>query len=121
MFFLVLSVTAVSADEIVPTVGIGPDGNPQYVIPPGMEPPPPTLEVTCTGCAMAHALRGSIGWIIIGFGFLMCTVDYFIQKQPSMLVFAVIGSLLIIIVGNAMWHGIDCGNSRTGYSAQCQN
>lgn len=43
-------------------------------------------------------LEGGVGWLLIAFGVLLAVWDYFIQKQGSLLVVAVIGILVIIIL-----------------------
>jgi len=48
------------------------------------------------------AMRGTFGWLIIGFGMLLAIWDYFVQKQGHLLIIAVVGVLAVIILSRAL-------------------
>lgn len=64
-----------------------------------------------TVCGIACALKGTVGWIIIGFGMIMALWDYFIQKQGNLLIIAIIGVVAVVIVSRAMYAGAGCASA----------
>lgn len=65
-------------------------------------------ESSSTVCGVACALKGTIGWIIIGFGMILALWDYFVQKQGNLIIIAIIGVVAVVIVGRAMYAGAGC-------------
>lgn len=61
-----------------------------------------------SACGVASFLKGSGGWLIIGFGMILAVWDYFVQKQGQLLIAAVIGILAVVVLGRAIWAGADC-------------
>lgn len=47
-------------------------------------------------------LRGTVGWILIGLGVGLAAWDYFIQKQGQLIVGAILGIIIIFVLGRVL-------------------
>jgi hypothetical protein len=48
------------------------------------------------------AIRGTLGWFLIGAGLLLMLWDYFIQKQGHFLILGMVGVVAVFILGQAL-------------------
>lgn len=61
-----------------------------------------TIQTNITLCSVAKFLKGAGGWLIIGFGLILALWDYFIQKQGHLIIVAIVGILVVIVVGRVL-------------------